>query len=136
MAEIKYHPFFPRQFDKFVNSFDSEDMRKDIRNSLEEFKGYLKRGEPIPRKFKPHKVGNKWEVHLVSRGSDILVTYRRERDLQGNPIIKLLECIPHKKLKAELQAILANARERELTDDECLRAYDLYCRLYGTPKVR
>ena len=136
MAEVRYHKFFSRQFDKFVESFDGEDTRRNIRDSLKEFEGYIERGEPIPRKFKPHKVGAKWEVHLVSRGSDILVTYRRERDASGKPIVVLLECIPHKKLKAELQAILANARERELTDDECLRAYDLYCRLYGTPKVR
>ena len=44
MAEVRYHKFFSRQFDKFVESFDGEDTRRNIRDSLTEFEGYIERG--------------------------------------------------------------------------------------------
>lgn len=134
-AVVEEFKSFKRQYDETLSKYPQK-VKDDADKSLEELKDCLQNGKPLPASFKPHKVGEKWEVHLVSRGSDILVTYRKYRMRDGTTLFRLLECIPHKKLKAELQAILANARERELTDDECLRAYDLYCRLYGAPKVR
>lgn len=113
---------------KHITRFSKKD-RKRVNDSFDELTAILESGQDIPRKFKPHKLSKTvWEIHLVSRGSDVLVKFEWYQE-NGQTHINFLECTNHAKLRARLVALLS---ANLLIDySELTEIKELYKRLYG-----
>ena len=104
-------------------------MKTRTKKSFDELADILKKGLPIPPKFKPHKVSaDEWEVHLVSRGSDVLIKFRWYVE-NGVAYIEFLKCTDHAKLNAQLLALAES--DLLLDPEEVAQIEAMYKRLYG-----
>ena len=120
--------FLDDDIERHIARFSKPTQLK-ITKSFKELVVILESGAPIPRKFKPHKVNSReWEVHLMSRGSDVLVKFEWfTRD--GVSYIVFTECTNHAKLNAQLLALAES--DLLLDPEEVAQIEAMYKRLYG-----
>lgn len=103
--------------------------RKRINDSFDELVAILESGEDIPPRFKPHKVNaREWEVHLMSRGSDVLVKFLWYTK-DGVTYIEFTKCTDHARLNAQLLALAES--DLLLDPEEVAQIEAMYKRLYG-----
>lgn len=113
---------------KHITRFSKKDKQR-VNDSFDELVDILESGQDIPRKFKPHKLSKTvWEVHLVSRGSDVLIKFEWYQE-NGQTHINFLECTNHAKLRARLFELIANTLLIDYSELDEIR--ELYKRLYG-----
>lgn len=113
---------------KHITRFSKKDKQR-VNDSFDELVAILESGEDIPPSFKPHKVNaTQWEVHLVSRGSDVLVKFEWfTRD--GVSYIRFIKCTDHARLNAQLLALAES--DLLLDPEEVAQIEAMYKRLYG-----
>ena len=79
---IKLSPSYQKRLDDtYSKNRHVPGLNKKIKKDLEFVVALLKEDKPIPPKYKDHKVGNDGniqvkELHLTSRGSNILLVYK------------------------------------------------------------
>lgn len=80
---LKLSPSYQKSLDDtYSKNRHVPGLNKKINKDLDFVVGLLRADKPIPRKYKDHKVGNDGnipvrELHLTSRGSNILLIYKK-----------------------------------------------------------
>lgn len=111
-----------RKIQKKIGKSNGEKLKKD----LQLFVSYFMKEEPLPDRFKAHKVRSFWEAHLLGYGSDFLVLYRKSADILS--IIAITDHDGMNRINAIFETIA------RLQDDDQTKLYCALRNLKFTPE--
>ena len=120
MRTVEYSSTYARSTAKLFKSVEHIKGRKDkIIEDFNKVLKLLKSDADIPDKYKPHKLKGTdlWDIHLLSKTSDVILLYRKYNDPDLGPMLFIKAITNHKGLD-ELTAMLVDCYD--LTEEDLL----------------
>ena len=108
MRTTVYSNSYKKYASKLYRSVEHIRGRKaKIINDLNNVISLLENDLEIPDKYKPHKLKNSdlWDIHLLSKTSDVLLLYKKYNDPELGPVLFIKALTDHKGLD-EITAML------------------------------
>lgn len=119
MRTVEYSTVYYRYLKRLLKSVENiprQDQKiiKDAQNVIE----LLRNDKPIPDRYKPHPLKNSdlWDIHLLSKTSDVILLYRKYDDPQLGPTLFIKAITNHE----GLNSLTAMLLDYGLTEEDLL----------------